>query len=330
MIVHHYKTRKMKSLTFLLCIILFVSSCSNKDTSFPDYKYTTVYFPYQSPVKTIVLGEDIFDNTLDNEHKCLIMATLGGVYKNNTNRTIAVNIDNSLCDNLKFDVNGDDVLPMPSNYYVLPKDMNIVIPAGSFSGGIEIQLTDAFFADPRSLKNTFVIPLRMKSVANADSILSGKSTTLYAVKYINAWHGNYLRRGKEEVKGANGNTSLDTTVIYHAQYVEKDQACNLVSMALDKNSISLNAKAKGNINVPFQAILTFDSQGKVVVTQPASASYTITGSGEFVKKGDMWGNEKRDVLHLKYQVNLGTTTHNFTDTIVLRDRGVKMEVFTPQ
>jgi hypothetical protein len=43
----------------------------------------------------------------------------------------------------------------------------------------------------------------------------------------------------------------------------------------------------------------------------------------------MWGNEKRDVLYLKYKVDFGTTTHNLTDTLVMRDRGVKMETFTP-
>ena len=38
--------------------------------------------------------------------------------------------------------------------------MKIIIPAGKVMGGIEVQLTDAFFADPRSIKNTFVIPLK--------------------------------------------------------------------------------------------------------------------------------------------------------------------------
>ena len=34
-------------------------------------------------------------------------------------------------------------------------------------------------------------------------------------------------------------------------------------------------------------------------------------------------------MHLNYQVNFATTTHNFTDTLVMRDRGVKFETFTP-
>ena len=92
----------------------------------------------------------------------------------------------------------------------------------------------------------------------------------------------------------------------------------------------MDDKNKGNINVPFRLVLNFNSSGDILISAPASATtYTVSGSGKFVKKGDMWGNEKRDVMHLKYQVDFGTTTHNFTDTLVMRDRGVKFETFTP-
>ncbi len=86
-------------------------------------------------------------------------------------------------------------------------------------GGIQVQLTDAFFQDPRSVKNTFVIPMRITGVVNADSVLSGKSSLpnpdrrkagdwitqpkdyiLFAIKYINPYHGTYLRRGLDLVK----------------------------------------------------------------------------------------------------------------------------------
>jgi len=224
-----------------------------------------------------------------------------------------------------------------------------VIPKGSVMGGLEVQLTDAFFQDPKSIKNTYILPLKITSVSNADSVLVGrtekaspdprvagdwivapKNFTLYAVKYINPYHGVYLRRGVTEVKGNAGNTSLDTTIIYHAQYVEKDQLANLYTRALDEDTVSLTTRNKGtSTNVPFRLLLKFDNQGKITISNPSAASYTVTGTGEFVKKGDMWGEQKRDVLHLKYQVNFGTTTHSFTDTLVLRDRGVLMETFNP-
>ncbi|WP_205513596.1 DUF5627 domain-containing protein [Longitalea arenae] len=340
------KTILLSSIMLVICY-----ACSNKDSVFPDYKYTTVYFPYQSPVKTLVLGEDIFDNSLDNEHKCLIMATMGGVYENKKNVTISVVIDTLLAHRLRFEAaTGDHVVPMPDNYYTLPaqKEQTIVIPSGKLMAGLELQLTDAFFQDPRSVKNTFVIPLRITGVVNADSVLSGKSDyknadrrnagewitppkdyVLYAIKYINSYHGTYLRRGIDHVKGTGGNTALDTTVVYRAQYVEKDELCNMVTRSLNEVTVSLKAKNRGNTDLPFQLLLRFDNQGRCTVTNPAAASYTITGTGELVKKGDMWGNEKRDVLYLQYQADFGATTHSFKDTIVLRDRGVKMETFTP-
>jgi hypothetical protein len=340
----------MKKTFLIAAVLLAVLSACNKDWSFPDYKYSTVYFAYQTPVRTLVLGNYIFDNSLDNQHKCQILATMGGVYSNKKDVTLNVVLDTTLASHLKFETSGgDDVVAMPSNYFNLPKDMKIVIPAGSIEGGMEVQLTDAFFADPRSVKNTFVIPLRITSVVGADSILKGKTDLatadrrkpadwvispkdyiIYGVKYINQYHGVYLRRGVDVAKGANGNTALDTSVTYHAPYVEQDQLCNVVTTSLTQNTLSLNGKNKGNLNVPFQMVLNFDNQGKCNITNPATATtYTITGTGEFVKDGDMWGNEKRDVLHLSYQVNFGTTTHSFTDTVVVRDRGVKLETFNP-
>jgi hypothetical protein len=40
-------------------------------------------------------------------------------------------------------------------------------------------------------------------------------------------------------------------------------------------------------------VLDFDNTGKCTVSGPAAASYTLSGTGQFVKKGDMWGNEKK-------------------------------------
>jgi hypothetical protein len=353
----------MKKLFLISFVLVAVFTACNKDWSFPDYKYTTVYFPYQSPVRTIVLGEDVFDNTLDNQHKFMVMATMGGVYENKKDVVLGIAVDPTLGAKLKFGTaTGDSVYVLPANYFSLPKDAKITIPAGSVMGGLEVQLTDAFFQDPKAIKNAYVLPLKITSVSNADSVLSGrtdkaspdprvagdwviapKNFTLYAVKYINPYHGFYLRRGITEVKGNGGNTTLDTTLDYRQPprtasgdlpprntFVEKDQVVSLVTTALDEVSVSLNTRNKGsNINVPFQAILKFNSQGAITVSAPAAATYTVSGTGTLVKKGDMWGEEKRDVLHLKYQVNFGTTTHSFTDTVVIRDRGVKFETFTP-
>ncbi len=341
----------MKKNFFILLIILAVfSACENQDWEFPDYDYSTVYFAYQSPVRTLVLGEDyVNDNTLDNEHKCIIMATMGGVYENKKDITIDVVVDNSLCENLKFErAEGDDVIAMPSGYYSLPGNMQIVIPSGKLMGGIEVQLTDAFFEDSLSIKNTYVITLVITSVTNADSVLSGqtvidtadrriaeewsvvpKDYILYAIKYINPWHASYLRRGIDDVKGKNGNTALDTIYVYHEKYVEWDEVCNAMTRSLNEVSISLVTKAEGNIDLPFELIISFDENNNCIISNPESASYTLAGSGEYIENGDMWGDKERDVLHLQYTIDFGTTTHNLTDTLVMRNRGEEFETFIP-
>ena len=102
---------------------LACSSCYNADHEFPDYEGgTTAYFAYQFPVRTLVLGNDIYDNTLDNAHKCQIWSTMGGAY-GGRDAYVDVVVDESLCDNLYFVDEGGNpaapVLPMPSSYYNL-------------------------------------------------------------------------------------------------------------------------------------------------------------------------------------------------------------------
>ncbi|MGY3212833.1 DUF5627 domain-containing protein [Mucilaginibacter sp. HD30] len=340
---------KKNIFAFLAASLLLASCTKNNDWEFPDFDYSTVYFSYQSPIRTITLGEDIYDNTLDNQHKSLIMATLGGVYTNKKDVAVDVVVDNTLTQNLKFSLPtgvGGNVVAMPSSYYALPANKQIIIPKGNMSGGIEVQLTDAFFADPLSVGNNYVIPLRMTKVTGADSILKGqtalanpdrriaqnwgivpKDYILYAVKYINQYHGNYLRRGVDEVKGNGGNTALDTKIIYHKTYVEQDEVVGLTTNSLTDNALALVARNKDNSTTSFTVNLKFDNAGKCVVSAPPASAYTVSGTGEFVKKGDMWGNTKRDVLRLKYQVAFAASTHSFTDTIVMRDRAVKLETF---
>lgn len=322
---------------FSLISLMFFSACENQDWSFPDYGKTTVYFSYQYPVRTIVLGNDeTFDNTVDNQHKCIIKATMGGVYNNGTNRTVDISVVNSLCDNLKFE-NGGNVVPIPSDYYTLSSD-KIVIPKGEISGGVEVQLTDAFFADPKSIETTYVIPLVMSNVQNADAILTGtpnvdnpdrcvgsdwsvapKDYILYAVKYVNPWDGIYLRRGIDRLTAG----GVTTTVVRHQQYVENDEVCEFSTVSLNKAGWTWSANdQKCNL------ILTFNDNNECTLSSD-TPGFNVSGSGKYVEKGEKnsFNNKDRDVLYLDYTVGFGTATYATKDTLVMRDRQIKAEWF---
>lgn len=326
-------------------VILAITSCENQEIEFPDFDYSVVYFAYQYPVRTIVLGEDNYDTSLDNAHKCMIYATMGGVYSNKKRVDIDITVDNSLCDNLFFDDKAiSPVQAMPSNYYTLAS--NKISLDRSFQGGVEVQLNDAFFEDKKAITNTYVIPLRMTKVTNADSILSGvpnvanpsrgnsadwdvlpKDYVLYCIKYINPWHGNYLRRGVDQITNPDGST---ITNVRHNEYVENDEICSMKTVSLKSVELPVTIINTNNINETCTLLLTFDEESECTIST-TTAGFEVSGIGSFVKRGDKnsWGNKDRDVIYLDYTVNMTGKTYVTKDTLVVRDRGVKMETFNP-
>lgn len=340
----------MKNIAYLFLILsLFFASCENEEVEFPDFDYQTVYFAHQYPVRTITLGEDIFETSLDNEWKFKIMATTGGVYENDHDISIDVIVDNALVEDFSFQSGGNQVLAMPDNYYTLQGEQ-IVIPQGEIIGGVTVEITDVFFADPLALSRNYVIPMKMNNVQHADSILSGvpqvenprrgvtgdwavqpKDYTFYAVKFINPYHGYYLRRGEDVMEGKNGNSDLDQTIIRSEQHVEDDEVVMLSTQSLNAAVVPLVLKDSEGNNINISLSLKFDEEGNVRVEGAEDAEYTVSGSGKFVKDGEKksWGDKDRDAIYLDYEIELADFQVSTTDTLVLRNRGVAMETFSP-
>ncbi len=311
----------MKKILFILLAITgcIFTSCENQDWEFPNYEYTSVYFAYQTPVRTITFGEDVWDTSLDNQGQCQIMATMGGVYSNDANRTISITVDNSIVDDITF-ADGSEIKAMPSSYYELSAS-EIVIPKGKLLGGVTVQLTDAFFADPEATTGKYVIPVRMTGVQGADSILSGvplvdnprlavagdwdvqpKNYVLYAVKYISQYDSWYLRTGTDVYSDARGTVNRQPAdgYIEHAQQVKSFST-------LDENSILWDfevADATGYArNAKLQ--LDFADNGAVTLTSLGTGNAaTGSGSGQYTVLGEKnsWGGKDRDVMTLNYEL----------------------------
>lgn len=334
----------MKKIFFILSVILIGSySCRNFDIVHPNFKYTSGYFPYQFPVRTLVLGDYIYDNSNDNNHKFIISAHLGGIYENDKDRKFEIEVDNSLSDDILFSAGGDTILPMPAKYYTLSAD-NIVIPKGALYGGIEVQLSDAFFEDPGAIRLKYVIPIRLKSSSDVDTILVGKSDdpgadlriasqwsvvpknfTMFAVKYINEYHGTYFHYGKAQVKDAAGTVIEDTT--YSKEDIVNNPTSRLVTTGRHQLSLSTFLNS-GIMSGEIDMLLNFNGNSCTITAAQGSA-YTISGSGEFKSKEYKWGGKERDGIALSYTVSDGQNTYTANDVLVLRDRGVVMETYNP-
>ena len=302
--------------TALGVLSLVCASCYNADHDFPDYQEgTTAYFAYQFPVRTLVLGNDIYDNTLDNAHKCQIWSTMGGAY-GGRDAYVDIAVDESLCDNLWFvDAGGNPstpVLPMPSNYYSLAS--NVIPYKGDPRGYVEVQFTDAFFNDPKAIDETYVIPLVMRGVKGIDHILTGtpreglspsrtntedwdilaKDYVLYCVKYMNPWQGKYIRRGVDVVteKGVSNTVVRKDFSLYNSDrehYTENpvnqnDEICGITTKNMSQAIFPISIKRSGNqASLNCNLILTFNGNNCTISTDDEGV--TVTGSGEFIVKG---------------------------------------------
>ena len=254
----------------------FLASCKNGDAPFPDFTNSAVYFATQYPVRTVELGEDLnVDNSLDNQRKISIKATMGGVYENKKDVAIDFKVDETLLSNLYY-VGGAKINAMPAQYYQLASN-KITIPSGSIIGGVEVKLTDAFFADPTAVGRNYVIPLVMTNVNGVDSILKGvplvanpsrvvaanwatlpKDYVLYAVKFANPWQANYLRRGADQITSATGAV---TSANRRTPFVENNEVVSTSTLGLQTARLRINIRNATGTNVPVDLDLTFADNG---------------------------------------------------------------------
>ncbi len=335
-----------KRIFTVLAAALVLVGCHNFDTDFPDYKYTTGYFPYQFPVRTLVLGNDQTPNDNDNAGKFVISAAMGGVYKNNKDRNISFRVDESLCNGVTF-ANGDPIKALPSAYYTLSNTSQITIPKGAYNGGITVQLSDAFFNDPDAIKNTYVVPLVMTGTSDLDSLLVGasdeanpdrrfssqwsiapKDFTMFGVKFITELHGNWFHYGSATI-------GSETVKYMVEDDFNSDVTGNEVVMltTTGRHTSTMTQALKGSMS-DLDATLVFTQNGEsVTISAPADAEYTVSGSGTYkldtTSPYHRWSNKDRYVLTYSFTLtDASGNTYKANDVLVARDRAVVLETYT--
>ncbi|MEL7585884.1 MAG: DUF5627 domain-containing protein [Prolixibacteraceae bacterium] len=342
--------KEIKLTLFAVLLTVIMISCDNQDIEFPDFDYTTSYFPYQYPVRTLVLGDYYFENEDDNKLKFTISATMGGVYENKKDVVINFVVDESLVANMYL--RDKQISPLPKEYYTLSDNSQIIIPQGELAGGVDVQLTEAFLNDPDAIsrafsETTYVLPLRIIS-ASTDSILSGKAAagvtspelrlasdweilpmnfTLFGINYVNEYHGKFLLRG---ASGQYDGTNLLATSVYRTRDIETDRVVDVSTAS--KNAVTFTkdiARAAGTSPGNFTMRITFGADGTGAITPDEGSSFPVTGTARFVKDSESWGGKKRHAIYLDYVVDDGEYLNKAKDTLVFRDKGITFQLFEP-
>jgi hypothetical protein len=341
----------MKKIFILIIFIITIAACENQPWSFPDFDLQTVYFPVQLPVRTLSIGEDRIDNSLDKEFKFDIGVSIGGMYQNKKDWTVDYVVDTSLVRKVYITTSpqtytaNNKVYALPASYYSLTPVSTVIIPKGNFNGLIRVQLTDAFFNDTIALSGRYVIPLKLTDTS-ADSILQGralftgadprvtsqwnpnqspKNWVMYGINYVNPYHGNWLHRGRDI--RTNILSSVKDTVVFRTLYVEKDALIKLTSTGR-KNAISngLGNKIGANLSMLLNFPNDKGSPGAVTISKSPTSTFTVSGSGSYqdiATSKESWTGLVWQSMYLIYTYNDGTYIHQINDTLVFRDRGIK-------
>lgn len=345
-----------KGISFsLLALASGLVGCKNGNISFDDYEGgISVYFPYQSPTRTLVMGNDTYDTKLDNDHKCLISTTMGGSYSGK-DITVTIAEDATLLDHIYFK-GGDKIELMPSTHYSIPS--KVMKFNGDMKGSVEVSFTEAFFNDPKAVTGAYVIPVFIESQTGAERVLTGtydtevyatppqrtksdawktlpKDYTLFRVNYICKYEGYFLRR----ITSFNGKDSIHVVMLEHespvavgdfyyqqgdaairSNYIRNANEPIVSTKTINLDKASYDAEVNGT---NYSLVLDF-SNG--TISAPAGAAYTVTGGKceyKDLSEKNAWGNKDRDGMYLEYTVD-GIAVK---ETLVLQRRGVTNNPF---
>ena len=340
----------MKKILFLLSIVTLLFSCTNQDVDFDDFAFQSVYFPYQTPVRSLMLGDEVDgDNSIDLEHAFSIGVSIGGLYENKKDREVTVAFAPELASDILNAAAGSELELLPPEYYNATFD-HITIPAGSFSGKLRVDLTDAFFEDSLTTGLQYIIPLKITDAAG-DSILKGtavstvespdpripenwviqpKNYVLFGIKYINATHGVYLLRGKR----TNTTANPQVTTTYSTRFLDDNDMTKLTTKSLTENYMpTVGGTNKESANPKYCMKLTFKSDDKsVIVSQKNASSVVVSGTGKYYSRNDTgaesYNGKKHRTVYLDYTYQDGGNTYHVNDSLVFVDTDMKFEVFT--
>ena len=303
----------MKRIIVFLFISVTLSSCYQDYIK--DFDFTSTYFTYQTDVRSIIVGED---STFQ------FGVVLGGVRQNSIDREVSYMIDPTLINsatlallkagNQKTAMTAVNQLKqMPANYYTLSDNSKFVIKSGMQMGTVKLTANSNFLADPASFAPNYAIPLKITKAG--DSILSSKNYTVIAIKYENMLFGNYWHGGVTTRDSAGVTVK---PLNYYTQIPSADAlAWALITTGL--NSLTTNGVSTKSSSAKQEIKLTLNSDGKIIVSEVAGATYKVLPDGESTYNKAKLLQNRKIFLRYKYQDASGIWYYA-KDTLTFRNR----------
>ncbi len=299
----------MKKILMLFSLIILLTSCY--DDYVKDFDKSFVYLPFQTNVRTFVVGEGM---------KVEVGAVLGGVIENKQDRVVNYVIDNSVITPAVYELLTKDTRDYVKNNlwtglsglqtgnYTLSDSKVMVIKKGQHSGTVVVRPDSAkFLADVENLKAKYALGFVITSCADVDTMNSTKNTAVIAFRYENMLFGNWYRSGAALSNGQ--------TTSYRAKISQSNADLGILTtvapLKLYYNHYGIPANSGG-------MFLTLNKDNTISISSEATAATQITQDGDCKYNNAKKLQDRKIFLSYKYIAN-GVTVQ-CKDTLAFRDR----------
>lgn len=292
----------------LFAMTACMASCYEDYTN--DYETTTAGFAVQAPLRTVVA---------DRNMPIYVGVSLGGKREVDMNDWAKFTLDASLLE-------GTSLTLLPGDYYTLgDPEMFRVRKSNLPVADVEIKFTDAFYADPLSVKTHYALPFRVTE-SSMNSIREEADYSIVAIKYISSFSGTYYLQGEVSEMDVDGNIIEGTTVVYKEKDLIKNSTLELSTLS-PSNLLRPGVAnlAKSDLN-RFQ--LTIDNNGEsgsdynVQIKSVEGGVTIIEGSGKYIAKSPTYTFNSGDVpcpeINLNYIYELEGKRYKVTEQLILR------------
>lgn len=312
----------MKNKLLFLLIACFLCSCQKYEDYIYDFDYSTVYFAYQRPVRTV------FSDDLSIE----IGVVLGGKRENKSDERVTFAVAPELLENPDY-VGDNSFTLLPADYYTLSDRQTIVIPEGKFLGTVKLTLNaDKFLSDPSALTRTYALPVRITGsttdrilTADPENDVEGKDYTIIVIKYISQYQGVYYHRGERYAYDSSGR--LLDVLKYVDEHEEDIYVKNLVwnLHTFDASSLLTDGVAEFLSDTKkYSMKIAVRNDGTVAVTDnPESGSSEITN---IVDNGDSRYDRESRTFYLNYEYTDSSTGNRYVMKDILKYRNTEMSL----
>ena len=329
----------MKKITAFIAVCIGLTACY-EDFIF-DYDYSAIYTMYQYDLRTFIPEEE--------DLQLSFSVALGGVIENERDRKVHVVLDNDLLvsDLSKFDPTGEtqfftaldglkgngkigdisqsyvsnefnaagiaSLVALPSSYYKLSSDGNLVIEKGNHTAKLRLTPTDEMFKDEKLLKPYYALAFRIDE-ADADKVLPEKSFQIMAVKVENTYYGNWYHGGKKVVVKDTDMSILSDQVYPFTLPQDDMKVYTLKTEGIHSVRTNKFSNATGEL------VLKFQENGNVIVEDPTGTRNIRPVNGQPSRvNGAKLLQDRKIFLNYAWSNGDGTSTY-VTDTLYFRNR----------